>query len=82
MNILSMFNDLYSDKITELKYPQRDDILEIDDPNIDIFTRNFIAKIIELNQMSPMHLVDAIDAFMNKRNELFDFLHFLHLLLH
>lgn len=72
MNILSMFNDLYSDKITELKYPQRDDILEIDDPNIDIFTRNFIAKIIELNQISPMHLVDAIDAFMNKRNELFD----------
>lgn len=71
MNILSMFNDLYFGKIEELKYPQKDDIIKIDDPNIDIFTRNFVAKIIELNQMSPMHLVDVIDSFIKKRNELF-----------
>lgn len=71
MNILSMFNDLYLGKIEELKYPQKDDIIKIDDPSIDIFTRNFVAKIIELNQMSPMHLVDVIDSFIKKRHELF-----------
>lgn len=67
-----MFNDLYSNKIDELKYPQRDDIVAIDDPDIDIYTRNVIAKMIELNEMSPMHLVDSIDKFLARRKELFD----------
>lgn len=70
--IVSMLNDLYSNKIDELKYPQRDDIVAIDDPDIDIYTRNVIARMIELNEMSPMHLVDSIDKFLARRKELFD----------
>ena len=70
--IVSMFNDLYANKIDELKYPQRDDIVAIDDPDIDIYTRNVIAKMIELNELSPMHLVDSIDKFLARRKELFD----------
>ena len=72
MYIVSMFNNLYAKKNDELKYPQRDDIVAIDDPDIDIYTRNVIAKMIELNEMSPMHLVDSIDKFLARRKELFD----------
>ncbi len=71
INIVSVLNDLYANKIAELKYPQREDIIEINDPNTDKFTRNIIAKMVELNEMSPMHLVDSIDKFLAKRNELF-----------